>query len=79
MHDKVVAVWPEWSEHANIHFEHSKDLDAEIRISFLQPGSWSYIGTDGLMVPLDKPTMNFGWLTPTTNDAEYQRVVLHEY
>jgi hypothetical protein len=23
--------------------------------------------------------MNFGWLTPTTNDEEYSRVVLHEF
>src|SRR5690349_11718062 len=23
--------------------------------------------------------MNFGWLTPTTPDDEYQRVVLHEF
>lgn len=77
--DRVAALWPEWSEHANIRFQRSDDPDAEIRISFLQPGSWSYIGTDALMVPLHRPTMNFGWLTPTTPDAEYQRVVLHEF
>jgi len=26
-----------------------------------------------------RATMNFGWLTPDTEDSEYQRVVLHEF
>jgi len=77
--EKVAALWSEWSEHANIHFARSRDPDAEIRISFQQPGSWSYIGTDALLTPPDRPTMNFGWLAPTTPDVEYRRVVLHEF
>lgn len=54
--------------------------DAEIRIAFEQgAGSWSYIGTDCLNIPKSKPTMNLGWLTPTTSHAETKRVVLHEF
>ena len=53
--------------------------DAEIRISFLQPGSWSYIGVDALLILPDQPTMNFGWFTADTSDEEYHRVVLHEF
>jgi serralysin len=53
--------------------------DAEIRISFRYQGSWSTVGTDALTVPNDQPTMNFGWLTPTTDDLEYQRAVAHEF
>ena len=26
-----------------------------------------------------QPTMNYGWLTPTSDDAEIERVVLHEF
>lgn len=76
---KVEAVAHEWSKYANIKFEFVNDLRAEIRISFKGQGSWSYIGTDALTIPWFRPTMNYGWLTPTTADSEYERVVLHEF
>jgi hypothetical protein len=76
---KVAAVAQEWSKYANLHFAFDDAPNAEIRISFRQPGSWSYIGTDCLMIPPSQPTMNYGWLTPTTPDDEYSRVVLHEF
>jgi hypothetical protein len=69
----------QWSEFANLKFEFGTAADAEIRISFRQPGSWSYIGTDALGIPRNEPTMNFGWLTATTSDTEYSRVVIHEF
>lgn len=68
-----------WSEFANIKFAFGNDPHAEIRITFLLDGSWSTIGTDALTVPDDQPTMNFGWLDPTTPDQEYSRVVTHEF
>lgn len=69
----------EWSKVANIQFVFGADPNAEIRISFRQPGSWSYIGTDALTIPKNQPTMNFGWLTPATTAEEYSRVVIHEF
>ncbi len=68
-----------WSQYANITFAFGADPDAEIRVSFSQPGSWSYLGTDALSIPAGEPTMNYGWLTPTTEDMEYSRVVVHEF
>jgi len=68
-----------WSQFANIKFEFGNDPNAEIRVSFLQPGSWSYIGTDALSIPKNQPTMNYGWLTKDTQDDEYSRVVTHEF
>lgn len=68
-----------WSSYADIKFVFGNDPDAEIRISFKDKGSWSYIGTDCLNIAKDQPTMNFGWLTPTTPDEEYSRVVTHEF
>jgi hypothetical protein len=54
--------------------------DADIRIAFQQgDGSWSYLGTYCKQIPADQPTMNYGWLTPDSEDAELQRVVLHEF
>jgi len=49
---KVAAVAQEWSKYANIHFVFDNAPNAEIRISFAQPGSWSFIGTDALLIAL---------------------------
>jgi serralysin len=79
---KVEAIAHQWSQYANLTFEFVGDPDAEIRISFEQNGSWSAVGTDALVeeyFPKDEPTMNFGWLTPQSDDKEYSRVVLHEF
>ncbi|MCC6456592.1 MAG: peptidase [Caldilineaceae bacterium] len=79
VHARVPAFAQQWSEFANITFLFGNDPDAEIRISFQNQGSWSYIGTDALVIPKSQPTMNFGWLTPATPNEEYQRVVTHEF
>lgn len=76
---RVATIAQEWSNYANITFAFGNDPEAEIRITFSQPGSWSYIGTDALAIAKDKPTMNFGWLTASTPNDEYSRVVLHEF
>jgi hypothetical protein len=68
-----------WSQYANITFNFGSDPDAEIRISFKDAGSWSWIGTQGVSIPTDEPTMNYGWLTSDTDDEEYSRVVTHEF
>lgn len=69
----------EWEQYANIKFVFGNDPDAEIRISFKQSGSWSYLGTDALSIPKNQPTMNYGWLRRETDDQEYSRVVIHEF
>lgn len=76
---KVEQYAHEWSKYANIKFNFGYDPSAEIRISFEEEGSWSYIGTDALSIYRPKPTMNFGWLTPSTPNEEYSRVVIHEF
>jgi hypothetical protein len=77
---KVQGFANQWSQFTNITFAFGADPNAEIRIAFTPgDGSWSYIGTDALGISLGEPTMNFGWLTPTTSDDEYSRVVLHEF
>ncbi|BBH71037.1 hypothetical protein ACTI_77220 [Actinoplanes sp. OR16] len=35
--------------------------EAQVRIGFLPGTSWSFVGRDILGIPLDEPTMNFGW------------------
>ena len=82
VHAKVSAVAQQWMKHANVTFVFGTDPDAEIRISFKQRGYWSAIGTDALVeqyFPKNQPTMNFQNFSLATPDAEYQRVVLHEF
>jgi hypothetical protein len=83
MRKKVEAVAHEWEKYAAIKFQFVATGDAEIRISFLaDSGSWSAVGRDALnraYFPLHQPTMNYGWLRDDTDDAEYSRVVLHEF
>src|SRR5678816_3905785 len=38
---KVAQFAQEWCAHANLHLAFDNDAKAEIRISFLHPGSWS--------------------------------------
>jgi astacin (peptidase family M12A) len=70
-----------WEHYIPVHFEFTSTLEqADIRIGFdPKSGSWSYIGTGARSIPSPKPTMNYGWLTPTTDQTEYDRVVLHEF
>lgn len=78
---KVAQFAQEWTQHGNFHFAFGDDPNAEIRISFQQPGSWSLIGNDSLgrRIARDQPTMNYGWLTRATANDEVRRVVLHEF
>lgn len=76
--ERVKPYFEEWAKYANLSFEFVQDLDAEIRVTFARGGSWSYIGTDALTRPEGTPTMQFGWLTADSPEAEISRVVLHE-
>lgn len=65
---------------ANLNMVFGCDADADIRIAFEQGnGSWSYLGTMCREIPVDEPTMNYGWLTPDSGDDELHRVVCHEF
>lgn len=70
-----------WMDYANIEFDFTpRKKPGDVRIAFdTNDGSWSLMGTDILSEDKSKPTMNFGWLTPATEDLEYSRVVLHEF
>jgi hypothetical protein len=79
IHAKVEKYAHKWSDYCAIAFVFDNSPEAEIRVTFTRPGSWSYIGTDCAAIAPDQPTMNFGWLTPSTPDDEYSRVVIHEF
>ncbi len=77
--ERVKRYANEWSQHAHIYFAFGDDDDAEIRISFRERGSWSYLGTYCKKIARNQPTMNYGWLRRDSSDAEVRRVVLHEF
>jgi hypothetical protein len=77
---RVQAIAKEWEPLTNLSLEFIDSGAAQIRIGFADKGfSWSAVGTDALLVEEDQATMNFGWLTPETDQREYQRVVRHEF
>lgn len=79
---KVQAVAETWTgpNMANVKLVFVSDpKKSDIRISFKYSGSWSTIGTTCRTIPDTDPTMNYGWLTPSTDAAELRRVVLHEF
>lgn len=76
--EKVKQIAPEWTKYANLKFAFDSSPDAEIRISFKFPGSYSYIGTDALAVPQNQPTMELGALNKLEGE-NFRRVVLHEF
>lgn len=78
---KVAEHAKEWTQYSGIAlvFDDSSDKP-DIKISFNPAsGSWSYIGLCQPGLKATDATMNLGWLTPQTDDAEYSRVVLHEF
>ena len=70
----------EWERIANIRFEFVPDIrNAVIRVGFIAPLSYSWIGRDALVNPSKVTTMNFGWLNNSLNDTDFRQVVLHEF
>jgi astacin (peptidase family M12A) len=66
-----------WSKTANIEFVETK-ADAQVRIARIMDGYWSFLGTEILSIPADKPTMNLQAFTMKTDESEFHRVVRHE-
>ncbi len=77
---RVQSVAEEWTKLANLSFDFRNSGPTDIRIAFVQGhGSWSYLGTMCRQILEPNPTMNYGWLTPSSSEDELRRVVLHEF
>lgn len=76
----VVNTFMIWAKYANINLKPVLlSENPQVRISFNQSGSWSYMGTECLSIHQSQPTVNFGWLTTDSKQDEINRVVLHEF
>jgi hypothetical protein len=77
--DRVMAHANAWSAYANLDFLAVNRGRGQIRVSFDQPGYWSYIGTDCLSVSPGEPTLNLqGFDQLNMPESEWHRVVRHE-
>ncbi|MGH1481841.1 MAG: M12 family metallopeptidase [Geminicoccales bacterium] len=71
-----------WTEHANLQFVESDDLESEIRVTFdRNDGAWSYLGTDNRRIPTHQPTMNLGFQDGGTSAHEFGHAIslAHEH
>jgi hypothetical protein len=66
-----------WTKTGGISFAETNGT-GEVRISRGPGGYWSYLGTDILHIPRNRPTMNLEGFTMSHPEEEYRRVVRHE-
>jgi hypothetical protein len=78
LRDRVERTAMEWFEYTDLKLEFGNVADAPVRVSFKQPGSWSYMAKQALDVAPTEPTVNFGWFADSDRE-EQRRVVLHEF
>lgn len=81
LHKRVRYYANKWLDCANLKFNwiSGRSEAGEVRITFARGGSWSYLGTDALVIPRPRPTMAFGWIDAGSGADEVRRVVLHEF
>lgn len=74
----------EWCRYANLTFAFDPPLNSpcEILISFMEPGSWSQLGTYSLLktaLPIPEASMNFGWMWYGVPEEDLRATILHEF
>ena len=77
---KIREYAEQWNNYSGVKFVFVDSGESEVRVNV--NGSyqtWSCIGTECLTIPQDQATMNFGWLTDTTQEIEFARTILHEF
>lgn len=77
--DKVKQFAPNWCRYANVKFEFISQGLGDVRISFDNKGSYSFIGIDARNRLSTQETMNLGWIENTKTDAQIKSVILHEF
>jgi hypothetical protein len=77
LRDRILGHLNAWSARSCISFAYTAGV-GQVRISRGPGGYWSYLGTDVLLIPANRPTMNLEGFTLNTSEREYRRVVRHE-
>jgi hypothetical protein len=74
---RILSHMNAWSSRCGISFVETGGV-GQVRISLRGGGFWSYLGTDILHIPQNRPTMNLEGFSMGTPESEYHRVVRHE-
>jgi hypothetical protein len=74
---RIISHMNAWTKTGCISFVGTNGT-GNVRISRGPGGYWSYLGTDILHIPKNRPTMNLQGFTMNTPESEYKRVVRHE-
>ena len=74
---RILSHMNAWTKTGGISFVWTAGT-GQVRISRGAGGYWSYLGTDVLLIPQNRPTMNLQGFTMSTPESEYKRVVRHE-
>jgi hypothetical protein len=74
---RIVGHLNAWTKTGCISFVETQGT-GQVRISLGSGGYWSYLGTDVLLIPRNRPTMNLQGFTMNTSENEYKRVIRHE-
>lgn len=77
LRNRILGHLNAWSDRGGISFTYTQGI-GDVRISRGPGGYWSYLGTDILRIPRNRPTMNLDAFTMQTPEREYRRVVRHE-
>ena len=74
---RIVTHLNAWTRTGGVRFVETAS-GGQVRISRGSGGYWSYLGTDILLIPQGRPTMNLQSFSMSTSESEYKRVVRHE-
>ncbi len=74
---RIVSHLNAWNRMGGISFAETSGVGV-VRISRGGGGYYSYLGTDLLLIPKTRQTMNLQGFTMNTSEAEFKRVVRHE-
>ncbi|MDI4232176.1 M12 family metallopeptidase [Bradyrhizobium sp. Arg237L] len=74
---RIIQHMNAWNQTAGISFVETRGV-GKVRISRNQAGYWSYLGTDILHIPSNRPTLNLQGFTMNMPEREFHRVVRHE-
>jgi hypothetical protein len=78
LRDRILSHMNAWSKTANVRFRYTTG-QGQVRVARAQnDGSWSYVGTDILSIPLNQQTLNLDSFSINTPESEFVRVVRHE-
>jgi hypothetical protein len=74
---RIISHMNAWTKTGSISFVETSRT-GQVRVSRSMDGYWSYLGTDVLLIPKNRQTMNLQGFTMNTPESEYKRVVRHE-